>query len=115
MSFGPRIPNTPGHDKLGDWLLANCVPALTHVVVQDFQWRTARGKRSSCATFLRASGRRRTDRILFLAHWDTGPSPTKVRTSASNACLPRANDGRSGVAVLLGVADALKRSRRPWV
>src|SRR5690606_6446745 len=48
-------------------------------------------------------------RILFLAHWDTRPRSDGpgVAPGDSATPVPGANDGASGVAVLLGIADAL--------
>jgi Zn-dependent M28 family amino/carboxypeptidase len=47
-------------------------------------------------------------RILFLAHWDTRPKADGPKSSDPNAPVPGANDGGSGVAVLLAIADALR-------
>ena len=51
-----------------------------------------------------------TKRILFLAHWDSRPTADSPKSSDKTKPVPGANDGGSGVALLLGVADALKRS-----
>jgi glutaminyl-peptide cyclotransferase len=51
-----------------------------------------------------------TDRVVFLAHWDTRPKADKSPNLADQQRpVPGANDGASGVALLLGVADALKK------
>jgi Zn-dependent M28 family amino/carboxypeptidase len=47
-------------------------------------------------------------RIMFLAHWDTRPRADGHASTDSLAPVMGANDGGSGVAVLLGMADALK-------
>ena len=49
-------------------------------------------------------------RVLYLAHWDTRPHAS-MDTKDTVAAVPGANDGASGVAILLGVMDALKKSR----
>ena len=49
-------------------------------------------------------------RILFLAHWDTRPKADGPRSPDSSKAVMGANDGASGVALLLGVADVLKRA-----
>jgi Zn-dependent M28 family amino/carboxypeptidase len=47
--------------------------------------------------------------VLLLAHWDTRPFADKsANLAAQRQPVPGASDGASGVAVLLGVADALK-------
>jgi Zn-dependent M28 family amino/carboxypeptidase len=54
-----------------------------------------------------------TERVLMLAHWDTRPKAERSPNLGQQRLpVPGANDGASGVAVLLGVADAL-RQRAP--
>ena len=52
---------------------------------------------------------RATKRILYLAHWDTRPHADGPDSKDTLAPVPGANDGASGVAILLGVMDALHR------
>lgn len=48
-------------------------------------------------------------RVLLIAHWDTRPTADQEFDSARRAMpIPGANDGASGVAVLLELANALK-------
>jgi Zn-dependent M28 family amino/carboxypeptidase len=55
------------------------------------------------------------ERVLYLAHWDTRPrADQSANLGAQRQPVPGANDGASGVAVLLGVADALQ-ARPPAV
>ncbi len=110
LAFGPRIPNTVGARRCGDWILERLRATADSVEVQAFDHVTAQGDtlhlRNLIARFRPGVG----DRILYLAHWDTrphadrDPDPTK-----RNQPMPGADDGASEVAVLLGVADALKR------
>ena len=51
-----------------------------------------------------------TTRILFLAHWDTRPRADAAGSRDSTLPVPGANDGASGVAVLLAMADALDKT-----
>ena len=109
MAFGPRIPNTPGHVKTGDWLLSNLRARADTVVVQEFRQVTRKGTNLRLRNFFARFRPQATDRILFLAHWDTRPFADKSQNLAQQRMpVPGANDGASGVAVLLGVADALK-------
>jgi Zn-dependent M28 family amino/carboxypeptidase len=52
-------------------------------------------------------------RLLFVAHWDTRPRADGKASSDTLAPVLGANDGASGVALLLGVADALKAQPPP--
>src|SRR5207244_10832527 len=51
MAFGPRIPGTPGHERAGDWLVAQFRARADTVWVQSFAHVTQRGDkigRASC-------------------------------------------------------------------
>ena len=109
MAFGARIPNTPGHDKMGDWLLTTLRARADTVTVQDFHWTTKKGANLHLRNFFARFRPLATDRVLFLAHWDTRPFADKSQNLGQQRMpVPGANDGASGVAVLLGLADALK-------
>ena len=109
MAFGPRVPNTPGHQKTGDWLLAELRARADTVIVQAFRQTTTKGQTLQLRNFFARFRPQATDRVLFLAHWDTRPFADKsANLGQQRLPVPGANDGASGVAVLLGVADALK-------
>src|SRR5213596_3311485 len=115
MAFGPRIPNTPGHDKMGDWLAAQLRQRADTVIVQAFTQRTSKGVTLRLRNFFARFRPEATDRVLFLAHWDTRPKADKsANLGQQQLPVPGANDGASGVAVLLGIADALK-ARAPTI
>jgi len=110
MAFGPRIPGTPGHEQMGDWLHAELRTRADTVIVQDWTQRTRRGERLRLRNFLARFRPEAVERVLFLAHWDTRPrADQSANLAAQRMPVPGANDGASGVAVLLGVADALKK------
>ena len=110
LAFGPRIPNTAGHEKAGDWIAAQLEARADSVEVQAFTHVTVTGETLKLRNFIGRFRPDQADRILLLAHWDTRP---RADRSANVGDQQRpglgANDGASGVAVLLGVADALKR------
>jgi len=109
MAFGPRVPNTVGHQKTGDWLLSQLRARADTVIVQDFQQRTSKGQTLKLRNYFAQFRPQATERILFLAHWDTRPFADKsANLGQQRLPVPGANDGASGVAVLLGVADVLK-------
>jgi glutaminyl-peptide cyclotransferase len=109
MSFGPRIPNTPAHEKAGDWILDQLRTRADTVIVQAFTHVTRRGDTLRLRNFLGRFRPEAPERVLFLAHWDTRPKADQsANLGQQQLPVPGANDGASGVAVLLGVADALK-------
>ena len=55
MAFGPRIPNTPGHDKMGDWLAAQLRQRADTLIVQAFTQKTSKGVTLRLRNFFRES------------------------------------------------------------
>ena len=109
MQFGPRIPGTPGHDRTGDWILERLHATADSVVVQAFTHVTRQGQTLHLRNFLARFRPAAAERVLLLAHWDTRPhADQSANLGQQRLPVPGANDGASGVAVLLGVADALK-------
>ncbi len=110
MNFGNRIPNTEAHRLTGDWILAHLRSRADSVLVQEFDHVTGDGDTLHLRNFI---GKFRLDvaeRILLVAHWDTRPiAERETNLGRRKLPTPGANDGASGVAVLLGVADELQR------
>lgn len=109
MAFGPRVPGTAAHRNAGDWIVARMRERADTVVVQSWTHVTADGKRLPMRNIIAKFNPAATTRVLYLAHWDSRPTAEKaVDVAARSQPTPGANDGASGVAILIGVADALK-------
>jgi hypothetical protein len=110
MRFGPRIPGTPGHDSCGAWIEAQLLKTADTVIVQEFTVTNKKGEHLHLTNYLARFRPKAPDRVLYLAHWDTRPRADQdPNLGNQRKPVPGANDGASGVAVLLGVADALKQ------
>jgi hypothetical protein len=110
VEFGPRIPGTAAHRAAGDWLVAQLRTRADTVIVQEWTHTTADGKRLPMRNILARFRPGESRRVLYLAHWDSRPNADRELDPAKVALgVPGANDGGSGVAILLGVADVLKR------
>jgi len=113
--FGPRNPGSTGHRKCLEWLEAELRACGAVVRRQPFSY-TLPGSRtplSMCnlvASFRPESPRR----VLLAAHWDTRPwadlDPDSTRRQSP---ILGANDGASGVAVLLQLARHFKANPPP--
>lgn len=108
VDFGPRVPNTEAHRLTGDWILEHLRSTVDSVEVQAFDHLTVNGDTLALRNFIGRFRPEATDRVLLFAHWDTRPTADKSFNMADRR-LPvlGANDGASGVAILLGVADEL--------
>lgn len=110
VAFGPRVPNTEGHRRTGDWILAHLRRTADTVEVQAFEHVTEAGDTLRLRNLIGRFRPGETARVLYLAHWDTRPrSDQAANLGERRIPVPGANDGASGVAVLLGVADVLAR------
>ncbi|MGH7509464.1 MAG: M28 family peptidase [Gemmatimonadales bacterium] len=109
VGFGPRIPGSEAHRKMGDWLDSLLRERADTVIVQSWNHVTVRGDTLPLRNFIARFNPAAEKRLLLLAHWDSRPVSDSPRSRDSTQPVPGANDGGSGVALLLGVADALKR------
>jgi len=110
LDFGPRIPGTAGHRRMAAWLDSLLRTRADTLVVQRWVHRSAAGDSLPLVNFLARFNPAAATRLLFLAHWDTRPRADAPGSRDSTAPVPGANDGASGVAVLLGMADVLERA-----
>jgi peptidase M28-like protein len=109
LAFGPRIPGSAGHARMAAWLDSLLRRRADSVVVQRWTHVTRRGDSLPMVNLLARFNPAATSRVLFLAHWDTRPRADAPGSRDTTVPVPGANDGGSGVAILLGMADALKK------
>ncbi len=108
LAFGPRVPNTPAHDKCAAYLISKLKSYTEHVIVQKGQVyaynKTALKFQNIIASWKPES----SNRILLCAHWDSRPY-ADYDSDPNNRRKPidGANDGASGVGVLMEVARQL--------
>jgi hypothetical protein len=111
VAAGPRVPGTEGHEKIGAWIAAEITRLGGRLERQAFA-DTATGRPLALTNLIGHWGPEGGRRIALCAHWDTRPwCDEDPDTTQRSRPLPGANDGASGVAVLLEVAEAM--SRRP--
>jgi hypothetical protein len=109
LAFGPRIPGTEGHRRTGDWIVSLMRERADTVIEQRWTHTTANGDSLPLRNVFARFRHDRPDRVLFVAHWDTRPRADSDADSARRLLpVPGANDGASGVAVLIAIADLLK-------
>ncbi len=111
LAFGPRIPGTQGHAAMAAWLDSLAQASADSVVVQRWWHTTVRGDSIPQINVIARFNPDATDRVLYLAHWDTRPRTDAPGQRDTTQVVPGANDGASGVAILLGVMDALAKTR----
>jgi len=114
--FGPRNPGSEGHRRCGDWLADTLRKHADQLIEQPFRMTFGTPPKTVEARNLIARFNPETrPRLLFCAHWDTRPWADKDPDPGNRSTpILGANDGASGVAVLLELARVI-RSRKPKV
>ncbi|HWA36156.1 MAG TPA: M28 family peptidase [Cyclobacteriaceae bacterium] len=107
VGFGPRIPNTPAHKQAGDYFVSKLKQYGAAVIEQEFEATTFDGKKLFLRNIIGSYSPEKQKRILLAAHWDTRPFSDRDPQKPM-AQFDGANDGASGVAVLLEIARAIK-------
>lgn len=112
-AFGPRVPGTDAHDSCFAFLVSRLRSLAPVVVCDTFDYDSPDlGKEVRLMNVLARFEPMAKERILFAAHWDSRPWADRDPDPALRASpVPGANDGASGVAVLLEVARVLKKNR----
>ncbi len=113
VDFGPRVPGTEGHRRCGDYLEAKLREfGADTVTVQQGKVTTFKGDEIPFRNILARYNGAASRRVLLLAHWDTRPWADQETSLADRSKpIPGANDGGSGVGVLLEVARQLGKER----
>lgn len=108
VGFGPRIPGTEGHARQLAWMLEFLGSRADTVVADTFAHTTAAGDSLALVNVIARFEPAAQRSLLLLTHWDTRPLADQSRTEADRERpVPGANDGASGVAVLLELADMM--------
>ena len=106
VAFGPRVPNTPEHAACASWLASELERHGAEVTVQEGRARAFDGTILNMKNIVGTFHPESRDRILLFAHWDTRPFADKD-TARLREPIDGANDGASGVGVLLEIARQL--------
>jgi glutaminyl-peptide cyclotransferase len=112
FDFGPRVPGTPAAKAAGDWIIRQMRARADTVIVQSFTHTTATGKKLPLRNILARFRPELPERVLYLTHWDSRPIAESAATEAERKMpTPGANDGASGVGMLVALADLLKKTK----
>lgn len=105
IAFGPRVPNTPASASCALWLEQTLRRFTTQVTVQSFKARAFDGTILNGRNVVASFNPEAQARILLCAHWDSRPWADHDPDPANHKTpIDGANDGASGVGVLLEVA-----------
>lgn len=108
VDFGPRVPGSKAHTQCGDWLADKLKSYGAEVKEQISDVKTYDGKSYKCRNIMASFATDKKERVLLLSHWDCRPFSDNDADEANwRKPVDGANDGASGVGVLLEVARQL--------
>ena len=108
VAFGPRTPGSEAQLKCAAWMESQLKPLCDTVYRQQTQLLAGDKKtKLRCINLIGVINPKAKRRILFLAHWDSRPWADQDPNGKDKA-VDAADDGASGVAVLIELAHALK-------
>ena len=111
VSFGPRVPGSPGHKACKAWIIEYAKSLGLEVREQNFEAKTYYKQNLPATNIIISINPTHKRRVLLGAHWDTrhisdkDPDPNNKKKP-----LLGADDGGSGVGVLLSLAKTLKEN-----
>lgn len=110
VSFGPRVPGTPAHAFTARWLISKLKSYCDTVYVQDGRMLDANRQPMPIINIIGSFKPDAKERILLAAHWDTRPMADEDSERPTEPA-DGANDGGSGVGVLLEIARQLHKKQ----
>lgn len=106
VDFSPRIPGTAAQKNCAAWLEKKLRQYCSDVIVQKTDVTIYDGTKKPCINLTASFNPKQTKRILLFTHWDTRPWSDRDEKEPKKQ-FDGADDGGSGVAVLLEIARAI--------
>ena len=112
VAFGPRVPNTEAHRRCGEWLVSELRRHGAEVTEQRATLKAFDGTPLDALNIFARYNPSAEKRILLLAHWDCRPWADQDPDPANRKKpVDGANDGASGVGVILEIARQIGKEK----
>jgi Zn-dependent M28 family amino/carboxypeptidase len=112
VDFGPRVNNSPAHEKCAVYLTKKLKQYCQDVTVQKGQVKAFNGTMLNFKNLIASYNPGTNNRIFLCSHWDSRPfADHDPDVKKHNTPIDGANDGASGVGVLLEIARQLSLSK----
>lgn len=112
VDFGPRVPNTKQHVACGEYLAKKLAEQGATVINQYADLTAYDGTILKARNIIGSFNPETKKRVLLFAHWDTRPWADNDKNEKNHHTpILGANDGASGVGVLLEIARLIGESK----
>jgi peptidase M28-like protein len=114
LEFGPRAPNSEAHANCRAYFESFFTSNGAKLTMQDFSLPAYEGERLQLTNVIARFSPESKIRIILAAHWDSRPrADMESNEDDKSKAIPGANDGASGVAVLMHMAEIFARTPPP--
>lgn len=113
VAFGPRTPGSKAHQDCGNYLYTKMQSFGAQVQEQKADITTWDGKTFPMRNIIASYQPEKQERVLLFAHWDCRPwSDMESNVKERMKAVLGANDGASGVGVLMEIARQLGKQNQ---
>ena len=110
-AFGPRVMNSPAHEQCAQWIKTQFERLGCTVEMQQATLTAYNGTALRSTNIIARYKPERPEHVLIAAHWDSRPWADNDPDSANwRTPVMAANDGASGVAVMIELARLLQQN-----
>lgn len=114
VSFGPRVPNTEAHRNCADYLVSMLQKFCDTVYIQEAKAKAFDGTILNLKNIIGSFKAGINNRIFIAAHWDSRPFADYDPDEKNHKTpIDGANDGASGVGVIIEMARLLHNTPPP--
>jgi len=107
--FGPRVPGSESHKKCLEYLKSTLERMGAEVTIQEGEGRSFESKMLPVRNVIAKINPQKANRVLLCSHWDSRPyADHDTDPSYHNTPIDGANDGASGVGVLIEIARQMQ-------
>ena len=111
VSFGTRVPKTPAHEACLQWLKTELESTGAAVEIQQGIMESHLDPRMPIKNIIAKINPTASKRVLLCAHWDTRYIADQEKDpKLAKEPIMGADDGASGVAILLQIAQTVKKT-----
>ncbi|MDD4921353.1 MAG: M28 family peptidase [Bacteroidales bacterium] len=106
--FGPRVPNSEAHEACRKYIVSNLQKTGAKITEQSADLKAFDGTNLKSTNIIASFQPENPNRILLCAHWDSRPwADNDPNEKNWHTPISGANDGASGVGVLMEIARQL--------
>lgn len=114
-AFGPRVMNSDAHEKCGKYIMDKFQSYGLRVIQQKSDFTRYDGLKMPGYNIIAQYNPKANTRLLFATHWDSRPwADHDADVAKQKSPVLAANDGASGVAVLIEMARLISGGNLPF-